>query len=231
MEDKNSSKKDLDYDYIEYMYGVDLRPSEEIASEKKEIAESETEKKTADTAKMELYDWVQCIVAALLCGILIFVFVGRVIGVDGTSMVPTLQNNDRIIVSKLFYTPRYGDVVVFKTEYYGDSPLVKRIIATEGQTVDIDFTTGEVMIDGWVLKEDYINELTNLEEDFKGPVTVPEGFVFVMGDNRNASTDSRSDKVGLVDTRQILGKAYWVIIPGADSSNSRDWSRIGSVYK
>ncbi len=97
-------------------------------------------------------------------------------------------------------------------------------------TIDIDFETGTVTVDGVVLEENYINTPTNDREDFNGPVTVPEGYVFVMGDNRDYSTDSRSSYVGLVDTRRILGKVYWVIIPGIDEDGTRDWSRIGSVY-
>ncbi|MBR2716338.1 MAG: signal peptidase I [Oscillospiraceae bacterium] len=181
---------------------------------------------------MGLFDWIQCIVTAILCGILIFVFIGRIIGVDGSSMVPTLENGDRVILSNLFFTPKYGDIVVLKTDnpLFEDHPLVKRVIATAGQTLDIDFDKGEVIVDGYVIEEPYIAALTHEEEDFRGEITIPEGYVFVMGDNRNKSTDSRSDAVGLVDTRQILGKVYWVIIPGVDSDRNRDWHRIGSVY-
>ena len=187
---------------------------------------------TKKDAGMNLFDWIQCIVTAILCGILIFVFIGRIIGVDGSSMVPTLENGDRVILSNLFFTPKYGDIVVLKTDntLFDDHPLVKRVIATAGQTIDIDFAKGEVIIDGYVIEEPYIADLTREEEDFDGPVTVPEGFVFVMGDNRNKSTDSRSSAVGLVDTRRILGKVYWVIIPGEGSDHKRDWHRLGSVY-
>ncbi len=180
---------------------------------------------------MNLFDWLQCIVSAVLVGILVFVFVGRVIGVEGKSMLDTLQNTDRIVMSNLLYQPRYGDIVVLKTETYGDTPLVKRVIAVAGETIDIDFDTGDVMIDGQVIIENYIKSATLTREDFEGPVTVPEGFVFVMGDNRNESTDSRDDRVGLVDTREILGKVLFVIIPGPDADGHRDWSRLGSVYR
>ena len=98
--------------------------------------------KDSSRVRMELYDWLQCIVAAILCGILIFVFVGRVIGVDGTSMMQTLQHEDKVVMTDLFYTPSYGDIVVVKTEAFGETPLVKRVIATAGQTIDIDFVTG-----------------------------------------------------------------------------------------
>ncbi len=183
-----------------------------------------------DSDKLELYDWVQCIVAALVIGILCFMFIGRVIGVIGTSMVPTLQDDDQLIVSKLFYSPKQGDIVVFQTDVFGDEPLVKRIIATEDQIIDINFTSGVVYVDGNALKENYTAAPTTTRENFEGPVTVPKGCIFVMGDNRNASTDSRSSHVGMVDTRSILGKVYFIIIPGRDIANGeRDWSRIGRV--
>ncbi len=195
--------------------------------ENKKVAGAEIK---PDPGRLELYDWVQCIVAALLIGILCFMFIGRVIGVIGTSMVPTLQDDDQLIVSKLFYTPKQGDIIVFQTDVFGDEPLVKRIIATEGQTVDIDFTKGVVYVDGVALNEHYTATPTTTRENFEGLVTVPEGCIFVMGDNRNASTDSRSNHVGMVDTRCIIGKVYFIIIPGRDYlTGQRDWSRIGRV--
>ena len=223
------SGKEFDYDYVEYMYGVDLRVGKDAPVESKIVSGGADDKKAENSTRMELYDWVQCIVAALLCGILIFVFIGRVIGVDGTSMIPTLHHGDQVVMSKLFFTPKYGDVVVLRSEAYGDSPLVKRVIATAGQTIDINFTTGEVTVDGRVLEEDYIADITTLRGDFDGPVTVPDGCVFVMGDNRNASSDSRSDKVGMVDIRNIFGKVYLVLIPAKESDGVRYWSRIGLV--
>ncbi|SHH51448.1 signal peptidase I [Sporobacter termitidis DSM 10068] len=185
----------------------------------------------AVASRMELYDWVQCIVTAVLCGILIFVFIGRIDGIKGPSMMQTLQDGDRVILSNLFFTPKYGDIVFVKTEAYGDTPIVKRVIATGGQTIDIDFTQGVVYVDGKALQEDYTNTPTTLREDFSGPVTIPDGYVFVMGDNRNDSLDSRSGAVGLVDTRQILGKVLFVLIPGINTDGTRHWDRIGSVYK
>ncbi len=97
--------------------------------------------------------------------------------------------------------------------------------------MDFDFSTGDVIMDGKVIQEDYISTPTTDREDFKGPVTVPPGYVFVMGDNRKASTDSRSDNVGLVDTRQILGKVLFVLIPGKEADGKRSVKRIGSVYR
>jgi signal peptidase I len=230
--------KDFDYEYYKEKYGIDLRSDDELDGEFDELqAEAPVKKisnkksEQANRAKMELYDWLQCIVSAILCGILIFVFVGRVIGVDGNSMLNTLHDKDKVIMSNLFYTPKYGDIVVIKTEAFGETPLVKRVIATEGQTIDINFDTGEVSIDGRIIVEDYIRELTMERLDFNGPTTVPKGCVFVMGDNRNASNDSRDDLVGMVDTRQVLGKVLFVLIPGPNADGSRSWNRIGSAYK
>jgi signal peptidase I len=192
--------------------------------------ESKREEQKTPTATMELYDWVQCIVSAVLCAILVFVFVGRLNGIEGPSMMQTLQDGDRVILSDLFYTPKDGDIVFIKTVAYGDTPIVKRVIATAGQTINIDFANGTVSRDGEVLKEDYTNTPTNIPEDFQGPLTIPDGYVFVMGDNRNNSEDSRSSAVGLVDTRQIIGRVLFVVIPGKSlDSGVRSWSRIGLV--
>lgn len=182
------------------------------------------------SVSMELYDWVQCFISALVAGILIFLFVFRVITVDGSSMNNTLVNGDKIIITSLFYTPKNGDIVVLKAPDFSDSPLVKRVIATEGQTVNIDFDAGIVYVDGKALEEPYIAQPTYDREDFTGEVTVPEGCIFVMGDNRNASTDSRTDEIGMIDTREVFGKVQLIIIPGTGQDNRRNWSRIGSVY-
>ncbi len=161
----------------------------------------------------ETLDWIQCIVSALVVCILVFTFAFRVVGVIGSSMVPTLEERDRLVISKLFYTPKRGDIVVLRKQEFKDEPLVKRVIATEGETIDIDFTEGIVYVDGVALDEPYVNALVHEPEDFTEPVTVPEGCVFVMGDNRNKSTDSRCAVIGCVDTRLILGKADFRLMP------------------
>ena len=198
----------------------------EYTIEKKKPAAHEKSK-----ARMELYDWMQCVVSAILFGIFIFVFIGRTIGVEGESMMQTLHWNDRVIVSNLFYTPKNGDIIIFRaSDSFGDTPLVKRVIAVAGQTIDINFDTGQVFVDGELLNEPYINMQTHRRLNFTGPYTVPEGCVFVMGDNRDNSTDSRDSRVGPVDTRKIIGKVLFLLIPGSDRTTPRDWSRFGAVY-
>jgi signal peptidase I len=169
--------------------------------------------KAPQSTRSDIYDWLQCIVMAIVICVLFFSFIVRLVDVVGSSMYPTLEDGDKIIVSNLFYTPKQGDIIVFRKDEYREEPLVKRIIAVEGQTVDIDFEKGIVYVDGEALDEPYIAELTNDPEDFFGPVEVPEGCVFVMGDNRNASTDSRRSAIGMVDTRCIMGKVYFTVFP------------------
>ncbi len=188
------------------------------------------QRKATVGANMGLYDWVQCIVTAVITGVMIFVFIGRVDGIKGTSMMQTLQNGDAVVLSKLFYTPKFQDIIFIKTEYYGDAPIVKRVIGTAGQTVDIDFDRGVVFVDGVELQESYVNTPTTLRIDFAGPVTVPEGHVFVMGDNRNESSDSRNDNIGMIDVDDIIGKVYFILVPGKGNNTKRDWNRIGPVY-
>ena len=167
-----------------------------------------------EKSRREIYDWIYCLSVALITCVVIFAFFIRLIDVRGTSMNPTLNNNDKMLVSGLFYEPKVGDVVVFKKdEYDPERALVKRVIATEGQVINMDFDNGIVYVDGVPIEEDYIMEPTTNKIDFIGPQTVPENCVFVMGDNRNASTDSRDKRIGMVDARLIIGRAYCVIYP------------------
>lgn len=180
----------------------------------------------------DLYEWAQALVCSVLTVVLIFTFVVRLIGVDGHSMVPTLQDGDRLMVvnSMLDHNYRQGDIVVLRKDSFLEEPIVKRVIALGGQTVDIDFSTGSVTVDGKLLEENYINELTLLQEGTQFPLTVPEGSVFVMGDNRNKSSDSRDSRLGTVDTRYLIGKAVFLAFPGGDSvTGKREFSRIGFV--
>ena len=183
----------------------------------------------------DVYEWVQALVCSVLAVVVLFTFVVRLIGVDGGSMEPTLWHGDRLLVlnSLLYDDYQYGDIVVLRKDTFMLQPIVKRVIATGGQTVDIDFSAGTVYVDGQPLEEDYIAELTFLEEGTQFPLTVPEGSVFVMGDNRNRSSDSRNSSLGTVDTRYVIGKAVFLAFPGqtggADSGGPRELSRIGAI--
>ncbi len=180
----------------------------------------------------EMYEWVQALVCSVLAVVLVFTFGARLIGVDGHSMVPTLQDGDRLLVLNSMLCGGYepGDIVVLRKESFLPTPIVKRVIAAEGQVVDIDFGSGVVYVDGKRLHEDYINEPTFTPEGTEFPLTVPEGCVFVMGDNRNHSTDSRSSQLGTIDTRYIIGRAAFLALPGPDAETGiRDYGRIGGI--
>ncbi len=165
------------------------------------------------TVKAEVYDWIKSIVFAMIACVLIFVFVAKVVTVDGGSMNPTLLHGDKLLVTNHVKAYEQGDIVVFVAPNFMDEPLIKRVIATEGQLVEINFKKGIVKVDGVELDEPYIAEPTEDEQDYSGPIEVPEGCVFVMGDNRNHSTDSRTNAIGCVDTRYILGEAKFVLFP------------------
>lgn len=171
----------------------------------------------AQSAVTNAYDWLESIVTAIVACILIFLFLARVVNVDGGSMVPTLHDMDKIIISRLYFRPERGDVVVLTKRSFSETSIVKRIIAVEGQTVDIDFNTGTVTVDGEVLEEPYIAERTTREGELQYPLTVEPGMVFCMGDNRNHSTDSRSSSIGQIDRRCILGKVIFRIWPLSDA--------------
>jgi signal peptidase I len=196
------------------------------------MQEYQEEKKEEKVKGRDFYEWVQALVYSVLTVVVIFTFGVRLIGVDGRSMVPTLQDGDRLLVANpMFYDDfKYGDIVVLTKESFLAEPIVKRVIAVGGQTVDIDFDSGSVYVDGKLLNEDYINELTFTTDGTEFPVTVPEGSIFVMGDNRNHSNDSRDVRLGTVDTRHVIGKAMVLVFPGRDEiTEERDFGRIGVI--
>ncbi len=156
---------------------------------------------------------VSVFVTSLVIITVIFCFVARFVGVDGDSMEPTLQDGDWLIVSALNSEIEQGDIVISTQSNAFNKPLIKRVIATGGQTVDINFETGDVYVDGVLLDEPYIFEPTHTMEGVNFPLLVPEGTLFLMGDNRNDSTDSRSPMVGCVDERYILGVVKYRVTP------------------
>lgn len=210
----------------------------ETQSNSNENASSETATSKKTNFFEELCDMVESVLFSIFAVILIFTFLFKVASVVGTSMVPTLEQDDKLIVASAFYNnPKYGDIVIINaqdahllpdtngdgvrnnddTVQLGDGlhkPIVKRVIATAGQTLDIDFDTGNVYIDGEVINESYINDLTDRDEGgFEYPITIPDGYVFVLGDNRGVSKDSRSYQVGLIPVEDIIGKVVFRISP------------------
>lgn len=177
--------------------------------------------------------YVHDLMYMLLVVMLLFLVVFRVILVTGDSMFSTLWDGDYLLlVSELFCgDPEPGDIVVISKQSFDEGkPIVKRVIATEGQTVDIDFESGTVYVDGKALREPYIHNETTNEEGTVFPLTVAENCIFVLGDNRAVSLDSRSPQIGQIDRREVLGKALCLMIPGTHHGQLLpDYSRIGAV--
>ena len=176
-----------------------------------------------------LHDAVYLLITVLL----IFLLVFRIIIVSGDSMKMTLVDGDYLLLlNNLFYRePKQGDIVVIsKKSYDNGSPIVKRVIATEGQTVDIDFETGLVYVDGEALLENYINSLTFNNQGTEFPLIVGENCIFALGDNRGVSRDSRDPVIGQIDKREVLGKAMFLFFPGTDKGQMfRNYDRIGAI--
>lgn len=196
-----------------------------MASKKKQ------EEKVSLSQSVVLY--VHDLTYMLLSVILVFLLLFRVIVVTGDSMYDTLWDGDfLLLLSNVFYSrPEQGDIVVISKKSFDEGkPIVKRVIATEGQTVDIDFEQGIVYVDGQALQEPYIRDLTTQDRGTRFPLTVAPGCIFVLGDNRPVSRDSRAPEIGQIDTREVLGKALCLMLPGTHhGSLPRDFDRIGAI--
>ena len=194
------------------------------------------EKKEKRSFLYDIYSLLHDLVYILAGITLVFVFVVRLVGVNGESMLPTLYHGDYLALQSnvIMGDLEYGDIVVArKLEFRDGEPIVKRVIATEGQTVRIDYdNNGElcVSVDGVVLDEPYINEEMLPIYSVPMEVTVEKDCIFVMGDNRNHSSDSRVESIGQIKLDQVLGKVLCIILPGKDAvTGERDFSRFGAV--
>lgn len=184
--------------------------------------------------KNEFFDWLEIFTSSVIALVVLFTFVFKVVTITGNSMKDTLYNGEKIVISNVFYEPKAGDIVVISRnvnntaitaeESNTDGPIIKRVIATAGQRVNIDFESGTVYVDDVALSEPYARTTTNRQGDVEFPLVVPDGCVFVLGDNRNDSLDSRFSTIGdngMIDKRYILGKAIFRILP---------MNRFGGLY-
>ncbi|MBP3313202.1 MAG: signal peptidase I [Oscillospiraceae bacterium] len=195
--------------------------------------------KQTTSARKEVFSVLRDFSIILAVVTVLFVFAVRLVGVDGSSMYPTLMDKDYMLLLSNVVSQDYdrGDVVVLTVPEFSSSPIVKRIIATEGDLVDIDFSTGDVYVNGERLDEAYISEKIWVQyaDATDLPATVPDGCVFVLGDNRNHSADSRYAPIGMVDTRRIMGRVLGIALPGQKTDiegnviGGRDFSRIGGI--
>lgn len=194
--------------------------------DEKNVKADAKETKTAApnyNAVTSVFEWVQPLMVALVVVTMLLTFVFRQVTVSGSSMYDTLENGDRLIITNMFYEPQVGDIVVISHGQNYASPLIKRVIALEGQTLSINFETGDVVVDSVLLDEKYITGKTieDPRSPLEVPSVIPEGYVYVMGDNREHSSDSRNTNIGLIKKSDIVGKAQFRIFP---------FDSFGSVY-
>lgn len=196
-------------------------------------SEKKTQNQTTGDWKKSVILYLHDLIYMLMAILLVFLLFFRVIVVSGDSMYSTLMDGDYLLLlGNLFYQkPEHGDIVVIsKQSFDNGKPIVKRVIATEGQTVDIDFENAIVYVDGTALEEPYIHSPTTFNEGTMFPLTVADNCIFVLGDNRGVSRDSRDPVIGQVDRREVLGKAIFLMIPGTSHGTQiRDTGRVGVV--
>lgn len=197
------------------------------------LKKEKQEKKEKLGWKKNVVIYLHDLIYMLMAILLVFLVFFRIIVVSGDSMYSTLLDGDYVLLlNNLFYRqPQQGDIVVISKESFDNGkPIVKRVIATEGQTVDIDFVNGIVYVDEVALEENYINNPTTNSGTTEFPLVVEENCIFVMGDNRGVSLDSRDQRVGQIDKREVLGKAVYLMIPGTSHGDlPQDKSRIGEI--
>ena len=204
--------------------GLTSQPNEDLHSPDPEVEESAREEAEAEDAQSrrpgrELFEWLQMLMVCVLAAVVLFNCFARLTRVDGHSMDDTLQDGELTLVWSLGYEPQQGDIVVVNkksTDFFNHRALVKRVIAVGGQTVDIDYATSTVYVDGVPLDEPYIKEEMFRPGDPMMQQThweVPEDCIFVMGDNRNRSTDSRHAELGTIHEDFVLGKVLFALWP------------------
>ncbi len=218
-------------------------PKEAQGAQSKE--KKEKPKPTPLSIFKDFLDMVESVLISGFIVLLLFGFVLRPVKVDGSSMIPTLYDKDQLLMISLFYQPAYGDIIVVDGDYATlfadeaqtvtyeaegtDINLIKRVIATEGQTINIDFNTGNISIDGKMLDQSFITlKPTRNDGAFTFPMTVPEGYCFVMGDNRNGSMDSRHPSVGLIAEEQVMG--HVVLRYGREDEFCKEWKDRFAIY-
>ena len=198
---------------------------------KKKVAEDQSEVKL--TWKQNLIVSIHDMISVLAVFLLIYMLLFRMVVVVGPSMYDTLIQGDRVVLlsSLVYRNPKPGDIIVASlADFKGGECIVKRVIATEGQIVDIDFERGVVFVDGEEIDEPYIHSYTYNQQGVSFPLIVQKGHVFVLGDNRESSLDSRSYEIGQIDRREILGKAIFLLIPGDnDGLEKPRYDRIGVI--
>jgi len=190
-----------------------------MSGENNKAGAEKKQERQKNSAFSEIFMLLEDLALMMGVAVLLFIFVIRPTGVIGDSMNSTLHDKDKLLVSNLLYEPRQGDIVVLTKKSFMTESIVKRVVAVEGQTIDVDYETNQVYVDGVALWEPYRNEpnmikgTINKQFEMEYPAVVPEGHIFVMGDNRNHSIDSRHISLGMVDKRYILGRAVFRIWP------------------
>ncbi|MCR4644422.1 MAG: signal peptidase I [Oscillospiraceae bacterium] len=238
-EKKLTEEQDPTEETVETVEETVEKPAEETTEETQPAGEPDGDAPDGEIDGKALFndviDILETMLVSVFAVLLIFGYFMRPVTVEGRSMVPTLHNADRLVMFRLLYQPKQGDIVVVNN-YEGhtldedgnivptkglDENIIKRVIAVSGQKVEVNSDKGEVYVDGVMLNEPYVNELTYTDDRaFTYPIVVPEGYIFVMGDNRNHSTDSRSTRVGLVSKEDVLGRAYFRYLPATPEEGS-----------
>ena len=232
-ENPNVHADDVNQDFADVHTGQEAsatgKTREEFQEEFKAVFEndgadngSNTKKKrkfqiaSPDGFSTGLFDWIKCVIFAIVIVVFCLTFCFRLVEVDGTSMMDTLTHHDKVIVTDMFYTPHNNDIIVISHGSNYNQPIIKRVIAVAGQAIKLDYDNNKIYVDGIELKEDYIKDgetFGQAEGDNPIPAVVPEGKIFVMGDHRHVSLDSRSSKIGLIDVKDVIGKAQLVVFP------------------